>query len=97
MEYLVFGAVLFAGVSAVTGLVAHIRKGTTRTQEESTESFLLLKEYQNIALMNGDLDAKIIARDLWAEKVKAHTDQVSIKQSQKKGGKVINLADYWQN
>jgi hypothetical protein len=97
MEYLVFFAVLLAGVSALTGLVAHIKKGTARTQEAETESFLLLKEYQNISLITGDLDAKIIARDLWKKKVKAHTDQVSIKQAQKKGAKVINLADYWKS
>jgi hypothetical protein len=97
MEYLVFGAVLFAGISALTGLVAHIKKGTIRNQEANTESFLLLKEYENISLMAGDLDVKVAAIELWKGKVKAHTDQVSIKQAQKKGGKVINLADYWKN
>ena len=97
MEYLVFGAVLFAGFSAITGLVAHIKKGTAKAKEADTESFLLLKEYQKIHLIAGDLDSKVKARDMWLEKVKAHTEQVSIRQSQKQSGKVINLADYWKN
>jgi hypothetical protein len=97
MEYLVFGAVLFAGVSAFIGLVAHIKKGTIRNQEANTNSFLLLKEYQKISLITGDLDAKVAAINLWKDRVKSHTDQVLIRQTQKRGGKVINLSDYWKN
>jgi hypothetical protein len=96
MEYLVFCAVLVAGISALVGLVAHIKKGTARNQEAYTESFLLLKEYQKISHIKGDLDTKVAALDLWRDRVRAHTDQVSIKQAQKKGGKIINLSDYWK-
>lgn len=97
MEYVVFVAVLFAGISALVGLVTHLKKGTAKNQDDDTESFLLLKEYQTICRITGDLDTKVAALELWRDRVKAHTDHVAIKQSQKKGGKIINLADYWKN
>lgn len=97
MEYLVFGAVILAGVSALTGLATYLKKGTAITREQDTESFRLLKEYKEISLITGDLNAKVLARNAWKEKLDSHVEQVSIKQNQKKGGKVINLADYWQS
>jgi hypothetical protein len=97
VEYLVFGAVSLAAVSALAGLITFIKKGTAKIKEFDTESFRLLKEYKRISEIVGDLDDKVEARNVWAAKMEAHVGQVVLRNSQKEKGKVIKLSDYWKS
>jgi hypothetical protein len=97
MEYLVFGVVLFAGASAIAGLITHIRKDAVIANEDDTASYRLLKEYALLFTASGDLCDKFEARELLQARIIDHLNQVKIKREQKKQqGVIIRLTNYWK-